>query len=249
MKSSSGEVIFILAPRHVSLVHVGKKSLSDVDLLETLINRSVHTNRSSHRIMFTSSKVVDVGYKSQRGGPGIELSRILKEDGELYDLFQNFCCRMEMVTSQLLPHHLLSRLNYIRSNVVQYPTILTDTGIYSASSTSKNYISAAHTDPDFFFSTLTLRCAINQSDDWNSFHHSPPAHHFIFPTIGAAVALRPGDHLIFNPSYHHCCSMKLRAYSSMDVYVSTLYLKTAVVGGNNNSLPLTPIQANLTSQL
>ena len=60
--------------------------------------------------------------------------------------------------------------------------------------------------------------------------------YFAFPRIGAAVALRPGDFLLFNPHEPHsissCCNRE------DDVYIISSYLKTAVVGLHDNSDPI-----------
>jgi ectoine hydroxylase-related dioxygenase (phytanoyl-CoA dioxygenase family) len=46
-----------------------------------------------------------------------------------------------------------------------------------------------------------------------------PAHYFCL--VGRAVALRPGDMLLFNPQYYHCCSQKTLHYKANNVYVNT----------------------------
>jgi hypothetical protein len=54
--------------------------------------------------------------------------------------------------------------------------------------------------------------------------------------IGCAVGLRPGDIIMFNPRLYH--SVSSRADPNQDIWITSLYLKAAVVGGNNNSKPL-----------
>ncbi len=53
------------------------------------------------------------------------------------------------------------------------------------------------------------------------------------PQIGIAVALQPGDILMFNPQEPHfislCCN------KDDNIYCISSYLKTQVVGLNNNS--------------
>jgi hypothetical protein len=45
--------------------------------------------------------------------------------------------------------------------------------------------------------------------------------------------------LIFNPKYHHCLSSSTSsAYENKDVFSLSLYLKSSVVGKNNNTIPL-----------
>ena len=59
--------------------------------------------------------------------------------------------------------------------------------------------------------------------------------YFTFAEQGIAVALRPGDMLLFNPMYQHCVSSRTLHYQGKDVFCVSLYLKTAIVGGNNNN--------------
>ena len=57
--------------------------------------------------------------------------------------------------------------------------------------------------------------------------------YFAFPRIGIAVALRPGDFLMFNPQEPHSISSRCKAED--DFFCASSYLKTAVVGLNDNS--------------
>ena len=61
--------------------------------------------------------------------------------------------------------------------------------------------------------------------------------YFCFPRLGIAVALHPGDGLIFNPSEPYAVSS--RCDEKDDVYCVSMYLKAAVVSLNDNSIPLT----------
>ena len=69
--------------------------------------------------------------------------------------------------------------------------------------------------------------------------------YFTFAEQGITVAMRPGDMLIFNPMYHHCLSSCTSLYEGDDVFYLLLYMKTAVVRKNNNSLPLTETDIHL----
>ena len=71
--------------------------------------------------------------------------------------------------------------------------------------------------------------------------------YFCFPTIGVAVPLRPGDYLLFNAKIPHCVSSRCRFDD--EIVVTSMYLKTAIVGMNNNDLPLTNEQAWIIEQL
>jgi hypothetical protein len=65
-----------------------------------------------------------------------------------------------------------------------------------------------------------------QNDDWIVCY-------FAFPQIGIAVALRPGDILMCNPQEPHCISLHCK--KDDNIYCISSYLKTQVVGHNDNS--------------
>ncbi len=53
---------------------------------------------------------------------------------------------------------------------------------------------------------------------------------------GIAVAMRPGDFVLFDATVPHCISSRCNAADS--IMCVSMYLKTAFVGMNNNSIPL-----------
>jgi hypothetical protein len=118
--------------------------------------------------------------------------------------------------------------------------------IWAAAAASMNYISASHVDTDFFLSCLTLIChddndvTIRTLGTRRSTYRDdlPPAAYFCFPRQGVALAMRPGDYIIFNPIEPHCLSMRETFYESKEVYVISYYLKSSIVGLHNNSIPL-----------
>ena len=71
--------------------------------------------------------------------------------------------------------------------------------------------------------------------------------YFCFPTIGVAVPLRPGDYLLFNARIPHCISSRCKFED--EILCTSTYLKTAIVGMNNNDLPLTQLQARIIEQV
>ncbi len=66
---------------------------------------------------------------------------------------------------------------------------------------------------------------------------------FAFPQIGIAVPLQPGDTLMFNPQEPHCIS--LRCSKDDNIYCISSYLKTQVVGLNDNNDKVILINATL----
>ena len=65
-------------------------------------------------------------------------------------------------------------------------------------------------------------------------------YYFVFTEYGVAVALCPGDVLLFNPLAYH--SVTTLVSLENEVWCCSLYLKMGVVGKNNNSMPLTELE-------
>ena len=97
---------------------------------------------------------------------------------------------------------------------------------------------AIHTDEDFSRSVVTVHV-----DNLHYRYLSRVVAYFCFPRIGIAVALRPGDIIIFNAQEPHAVSSRCRFDDN--VFCVSVYLKTAVVGLNDNSIDLTPMQQSL----
>ena len=61
--------------------------------------------------------------------------------------------------------------------------------------------------------------------------------YFNFPRLGLAIPLKPFDVLFLNPNEPNMISS--RCHDDDDVFCLSFYLKTALMGGNNNDLELT----------
>ncbi len=68
---------------------------------------------------------------------------------------------------------------------------------------------------DFLWSDTSVHCRGDQTDRILAY--------FCFPTIGVAVPLRSGDHLLFDPAVPHMISS--RTSHADDVYCMSLYRK------------------------
>jgi hypothetical protein len=77
---------------------------------------------------------------------------------------------------------------------------------------------------------------------WSVQVNAEVCNYFTFAEQGVAVALWPGDILLFNPVYEHCLPSHTSVYETKDVFSLSMYLKTAIVSMNDNSLPLTEIE-------
>ena len=93
----------------------------------------------------------------------------------------------------------------------------------------------AHTDDDFG------RCVVSVHVDNRRYcENDDPIVYFCFPRLGCAVPLRPGDAMIFNANEPHGISSKVNNDDSL--YCVSMYLKTSLIGLNDNSMELTPMQ-------
>ena len=61
-----------------------------------------------------------------------------------------------------------------------------------------------------------------------------------------SIPLRAGDILFFNPKEPYCVSS--RCDNDAEIFCMSLYLKSAIIVKNNNSMSLTPDQVALLSQ-
>ena len=94
---------------------------------------------------------------------------------------------------------------------------------------------SAHTDDDFGMSVATVHLQNRQYT-----LHDDIIVYFCFPRIGCAVPMRPGNLLIFNAKEPHAVSS--RTNQNDEIYCVSMYLKTAVVGLNDNIIQLTPME-------
>jgi hypothetical protein len=99
---------------------------------------------------------------------------------------------------------------------------------YNAVGFGINAFLRCHIDKDFTMSIVQVHLdeIMYQNDD-------RIVCFFAFPQIGIAAPLRPGDTLMFNPQEPHCISS--RCNKDDNIYCISSYLKTQVVGLNDNS--------------
>ena len=120
----------------------------------------------------------------------------VKED--INQNIQQLCSKLEMA-SQRLSLCLKETIEYEElAEKAQVPSF-TKTGNATAICIGQDYWSKVHTDLDFYLTSLS--CLSNRSD-----HHNDIIYYFIFPGFKAAVPMRSGDVLLFNPHILHSCS-------------------------------------------
>jgi hypothetical protein len=186
-------------------------------------------------------KYTTVGLKPNRGSTGITESwpKRLNEwsKSQIRDLMK----RCHEVAKGFIPGNDLRGLRCAQC-FAKWPSMNgmeSAAGIWGSLACGKNYFLNSHTDDDFFYSLTTIVSQDGlEPGRFNKYRlDAKVTNYFAFAEQGIAVALRPGDMLLFNPLYQHCLTSRTLHCQEKDVFCVSLYCKTAVVGGNNNNAP------------
>ena len=151
--------------------------------------------------------------------------------------------RAERSFRMIADHTVLSHLHHAKQ-VVPFKTFKSPNENFNAQffggiAFGTNVFLRCHTDADFTFSIIQV--FLKGKSKYLS--HDDVVVYFCFPTLGVAVPLRPGDYLLFNARIPHCISSRCKLED--EIMCTSTYLKTAIVGMNNNDLPLTDDQARI----
>jgi len=164
---------------------------------------------------------------------GFSRSKVEKKNPEIAFTLKKWARRLEHISTMFVPSNWLRGIRKM-AYVVNLNSI--DVGakmlFHGAMASNFDYCAPAHVDNDFKWSVHQLNVKDRYGD-------SEIAQYFCFPTLGFAVALRPGDVLLFNPRVHHCLSDKSPQYADDRVHVTTMYLKLGHVSGNDVDRTLT----------
>ncbi|CAB9504280.1 unknown protein [Seminavis robusta] len=161
---------------------------------------------------------------------GLSRSKLQEKCPEEAKILEAWALRLEHLAANLTPSTQLRAIKKA-AELVDLCTIEGCT-FGGALASSVDYSAPAHVDDDFFLSAHQLNVSGRFGDE-------EIVQYFCFPSCGFAVALRPGDVILFNPQVHHCLSKKSPAYAEDRVHVTTMYLKTRLVGKNDTSATLT----------
>jgi hypothetical protein len=110
---------------------------------------------------------------------------------------------------------------------------------FGAIAFGRNVFLRCHSDEDFTMSVTQIY--LKGSDQYGT--SDQVVAFFCFPTLGVAIPMRPGDYILFDATIPHCISS--RCHNSDDIMCVSFYLKSRVVGLNDNSIPLTRDQIYL----
>jgi hypothetical protein len=233
-KESDLEPRFVLIPREESL-KINSDGNSLCDAMIGIMKAQKNLKRGRSKQVFSDSKYCCVGSKPRRSAPGVEPGKYKLEDGgarEDWDEVLKSIKRGEHAFHGYLGTDVIRQIREAR-NLVGWERPQTASGqegkgpsIFNAVAFGVNVFLRAHMDQDFTYSVIQAH--VREKYDVND----AVVCYFCFPGLGVAVPLRPGDFLLINALEYHCVSS--RCNSEMDVFVLSCYLKTAVVGGNDN---------------
>ena len=227
---ANGREICILIPRATVLLSKGKNNLKNDLHLMKFLTKEKGTARGKNREGKTV-KEVSIGVKAARNKHGFITSSLKITKPLTWSRISKYARQTEYVSKEYIQQGLLVGLQEAHK-VIGWSTLDTSR-IFSALSVSCDYYSPAHVDEDFFFSVF--QCVVD--DEKSSYEiESPIIQHFCFPSFGKAIAIRNGDVLLFNPTVYHCLSKKESSFMDSNVFVNSFYLKSKIVGLNDNRI-------------
>ena len=248
--SNGGPTTFTLIPRQSTLSVLPKSGMNKTyDSLNYILStHRASLSRGHSKTIFCDSND-RVMYKCFGVRPGRNSTGVLEFDkwAERIDT-THWRCFMEMVMRAELLFEMFAEqevLDHIcaAKQAVPFETMhapnrhcksspIPHAKYFGAIAFGCNVFLRCHTDDDF-----TLSIAHVLLGGRKSYHlNDAVVVYFCFPTLGVAVPMRPGDFLLFNARIPHCISS--RCCVDDDIMCISMFLKTAVVGGNDNGRPL-----------
>jgi len=242
VKGGDNSPVFIRLPREesINIMKDGRGLCSAMRICALTQSQTLKRGKNSCVFADDGNKYCCVGAQPGRADRGVQSGLYRLKHGlptKEWDLLHKVLKRAEFVFDMYLDTKIVRHISCARSRV-KFTTM-------GASPPSSNQKSAryynglgfginvhlrSHIDADFTMSIVQAHI-----DNHDYVMDDKVICYFAFPRIGVAVALRPGDFLLFNPNEPH--SVSSRCKREDDVYIISSYLKTAVVGLNDNSNP------------
>lgn len=227
---------FILLPREEALKlnkGGGKLCLA----MKRVMKFQRNIKRGKSKTIFSDNKYVCVGSKPRRNAPGVEPGCYQVQDGcskEDWDVLMKGMRRCEHAFDSIAGANVIRQIREA-SSLVSWKKAESSVGkegrIFNGIAFGMNVHLRAHVDQDFTYSVIQVHV-----DSMEYGVDDKVVCYFCFPRLGVAVAMRPGDILVMNALEYHCVSSRCR--KDEDVFCLSCYLKTAVVGGNDNKRKL-----------
>jgi hypothetical protein len=227
------EPTFVLLSRKEAL-KINKDGTEVCKAMGNVIKNHRGLTRGKSKHVFSSNKYCCVGAKPRRSAVGVEPGHYKMEYGvesRDWDGVVKAIKKCEHAFDNIAGSDVIGRIREARK-VVDWERGKLSTGgearIFNGVAFGLNLHLRAHIDHDFTYSLIQPHV-----DGVQYGLDDPVVCYFCFPKKGIAVPLRAGDFLLINALEYHCVSS--RCDPSMDVFCLSSYLKTAVVGGNDNS--------------
>ncbi len=211
-RAENGTPNFMLLSRKKSMAILPKKGLAGLSSAISTCEKakgSALTHRKSKMTfgddVYQPPKYTSVGVQPNRAKSGVSpIVPFMKKTGDDYwDWLMRMMRWSERAFEMMAPH---SALHHIRTTkeVISFPTMCqsssdekqTSAKYYGAIAFGRNVHLRCHTDQDYMMSVIQIHL---DGRDSYSIDEKVVAY-FCFPTLGIAVALRPGDFLLFNPT-------------------------------------------------
>ena len=250
---------FIRLPRQISLDIIAECGLSRIyeAMQECEKLRRVALSRSDRKRVFTDFGK-EVTYACVGPQPSRNSKTVRNNPPFMSSLPQHHwrslvwvMKRAERSFRAFADHSIISHLHHAKK-LIPFKTFNTSTGdevstfssdFFGGIAFGTNVFLRCHTDQDFTMSIFQVflkgRCKYSLDDEVVAY--------FCFPTLGVVVPLRPGDYFMFNTLVPHCISSRCNLED--EIMCASVYLKTAIVGMNNNDLPLTSKQSLIADRL
>jgi hypothetical protein len=240
MMSPSGDTVFTLVPRMDSIEKLTRveRTLASLYALEGARLKAEVRGKARIPVAEDDGKYTTVGLKPSRSCKGIFESWPKNLRDEDRSSILKLMTNCEEVAKGFVQADELRGLR-VAQLMGNWPNLkgVSSRPIWGSLACGRNYYLNSHLDEDFFYSLTTIASKWGLRNDIDRYSmEAEVCNYFTFAEEGIAVALRPGDMLLFNPLYQHCLSSRTSNYENKDVFCLSLYLKTAVVGGNDNSV-------------
>ena len=244
MELSNGDTVFTLIPRQDAIRGLTNVNNTLAALYALEKGKKSAETRGKKRIPVAedNGKYITIGLKPARGRAGILESWPTNLSNDERNTITKLMTNCEEAAKGYIFSHELRGMEVARmlGGWIPQGYETSSQKIWGSLACGKNYYLNSHTDEDFFYSLTTTVSALGLREDIDRYAmDAPVCNYFTFAEQGVAVGMRPGDMLLFNPLYQHCLSSRTSMYESNDVFCLSLYLKTAIVGKNDNTLPLT----------
>ena len=241
----NGDFVFTLIPRAISLLNSHKTNLL-IELLN-VFNDHYKTTLISGKVIVplledNSSKYFTLGSYPERSRTGMGFKNPERVNPIHFWYVIKHVNECQHAVEQFIPTNLLRGVS-IATKMGQWKTISKNSSIWPSISVGRNHYLNSHKDKDSFLSLSTTQSL--PSNGVSYVINEAIVQYFVFPEIGLSVALRPGDLMLFNPLLYHSLSSKTEYAKELDIYSMSLYLKTAIVGENNNTQRLTEYQEEI----